>query len=71
MEGYDLALSGVQFRMYARLVSRIRKAGATSIAKALTVDELGLDLQEQCWLSYFAGAFLETIKKTKDQRYYV
>ena len=66
-----MALSGLQFRMHGRLISRIRRAGATSVAKALTVEEIGLDLQERYWLNYFAGAFLETIKKTKDQRYYV
>ena len=41
------------------------------MTKALTVEEIGLDQQERYWLDYFAGAFLETIKKTKDQRYYV
>ena len=57
--------------MHQRIVSKIEKAGATSIEKAVTVEEAGLDLQEQAWLNYFAGAFLEIIKKTEGQRYYV
>lgn len=57
--------------MHYRIISKIEKAGATSIEKAVTVEEAELDLQEQEWLNYFAGAFLEIIKKTKDQRYYI
>jgi hypothetical protein len=57
--------------MHHRILLKIEKAGATSIEKAVTVEEADLDLQEQVWLNYFAGAFLETIKKTEDQRYYI
>jgi len=57
--------------MLYRISSKIEKAGATSIAKAVTIEEAGLDVQEQQWLSYFAGVFLGKIKKTKDQRYYI
>jgi len=39
--------------------------------KAVTAEEAGLDLQEQGWLNYFAGAFLGRIKKTEDKRYYI
>jgi len=35
------------------------------------IEEAELDLQEQQWLNYFAGAFLGEIKKTEDKRYYV
>jgi len=66
-----LSLSGFQFRMHYRIISKIEKAGATSIEKAVTVEEAELDLQEQEWLDYFAGAFLGEIKKTKNKRYYV
>ena len=52
-------------------MAKIEKAGATSIEKAVTVEEAELDLQEQQWLKYFAGAFLDKIKKTEDKRYYV
>jgi hypothetical protein len=54
-----------------RLASKLEKAGATSRGKAVTVEEAGLDLQEQAWLPYFAGAFLGRIKKTGDKRYYI
>jgi len=57
--------------MHYRIISKIEKAGATSKEKAVTIEEADLDLEEQQWLNYFAGTFLGTIKKTKDQRYYV
>ena len=66
-----MSLSGIQFRMRHRIISRIEKAGATSKEKAVTIEEAELDLQEQEWLSYFAGGFLSTIKKTEDKRYYI
>jgi hypothetical protein len=68
---FDLSLSGLQFKMHYRITSKIEKAGATSIEKAVTIEEAGLDMQEQQWLNYFAGAFLGKIKKTEDKRYYV
>ena len=57
--------------MKGRIISKIKKAGATSKNKAVTIEEAELDLQEQHWLNYFAGAFLGEIKKTADKRYYV
>jgi len=57
--------------MRQRIVSKLKKAGATSIQKAVTIEEAKLDLQEQLWLDYFAGVFLGKVKKTKDQRYHV
>jgi len=57
--------------MRYRIVSKIEKAGATSKEEAVTSEEAELDLEEQAWLNYFAGAFLGEIKKTKDKRYYV
>ena len=67
----DLALSGLQFRMRYKIISKIEKAGGSSREKAVTIEEAGLDLQEQQWLDYFAGAFLDVIKKTEDKRYYI
>jgi hypothetical protein len=66
-----MSMSGVQFKMQQRLVHKFRKAGAISEEKAVTFDEADLDLQEQNWLDYFAGAFLDTIKKTRDHKYYI
>jgi hypothetical protein len=53
-----LALSGIQFKIKDKILHKLRKAGATSKANAVTPDEAYLDLQEQCWLSYFARTFL-------------
>ena len=66
-----MSLSGLQFKMHYRIISKIKKAGATSKEKAVTIEEAELDLQEQQWLNYFAGTFLGRVKKTQDKRYYV
>ena len=57
--------------MEQQLIRKFRKAGATSIEKAVTVKEAKLDEVEQYWLDYFAGVFLGKIKKTADHRYYI
>ena len=57
--------------MRHKILNKLRKAGAVSKAKAVTIREAALDYQEQMWLDYFAGAFLGKIKKTDDRRYYV
>jgi len=66
-----MSMFGIQFKMHQRLIHKFKKAGAISEEKAVTFDEADLDLQEQCWLDYFAGEFLGTIKKTNDHRYYI
>ena len=66
-----MSLSGIQFKMQGRLITKIKRAGATSIEKAVTVEEAEFDFQEQRWLHYFAGTFLGEIKKTDDKRYYI
>jgi hypothetical protein len=64
-------MSGIQFKMEQRLIRKFKQAGATSEKKAVTLEEAKLDMQEYCWLEYFAGTFLGRIKKTRDQRYYL
>jgi hypothetical protein len=64
-------MSGIQFKMHQKIIHKFEKVGATSIEKAVTFEEADLDLQEQYWLSYFAGIFLGRIKKTEDHRYYL
>ncbi|MGD9130362.1 MAG: hypothetical protein PVH73_02150 [Candidatus Bathyarchaeota archaeon] len=64
-------MSGIQYKMHQKIIRKFRKAGAISWEKAVTFDEADLDLQEQYWLSYFAGTFLGRIKKTKDHLYYI
>ena len=63
--------SGLQFKMQYRIIAKIEKAGATSIEKAVTIEEAKFDLREQQWLDYLSGAIIDKIKKTKDQRYYI
>jgi len=67
----NLSLSGAQFKMRETIINRLKKAGATTKRKAVTIEEADLTLKEQNWLSYFAGAFLGKIKKTEDRRYYI
>jgi len=66
-----LSLSGIQFKMCQRIISKIEKVGATSKEKAVTIEEAELDLQERQWLNYFAGGFFSEIRKTEDKRYYI
>jgi len=66
-----MSLSGIQFKMQYRLISKLRKASATSKEKAVTIEEAALDLPEIYWLDYFAGAFMGKVKKTEDHRYYI
>lgn len=64
-------LSGFNYVVQYSIAAKLRKVGATSKAKAVTVEEAALNSQEQHWLPYFAGVFLGEIKKTDDKRYYV
>ncbi len=64
-------MSGIQYKIEQQLIRKFRQAGATSKEKAVTFEEAKLDMQECCWLDYFAGNFLGRIKKTRDHRYYL
>jgi hypothetical protein len=64
-------MSGMQYKMMQRLIRKFEKAGAFSVESAVTLEEAQLDLQEACWLDYFAGSFLGSIKKTNDHRYHL
>ena len=66
-----MAMSGIQYKMQQRIITKFRKAGAISKEKAVTVKEAKLDMQEEYWLDYFAGVFLGKIKKAENHRYYV
>ena len=66
-----MSLSGFQFKMHYNILHKLKKAGAISKKKAVTIREADLDPQEQLWLDYFAGAFLGKIKKTNDRKYYI
>jgi len=66
-----MSLSGFQFKMRYKILTKLKKAGAVSQDCAVTIDEADLDYQEQMWLDYFAGSFLGKIKKTDDRKYYI
>jgi hypothetical protein len=57
--------------MRYRIIYRLKKAGATSRARAVTIEEAKFTQQEQQWLRYFAGGVLGEIMKTEDKRYYI
>jgi hypothetical protein len=57
--------------MRYRIIHRLRKAGATSKEKAVTIEEARFNLQEQQWLGYFAGGLFSEVMKTEDKRYYI
>ena len=66
-----MSLSGIEHKIEQQIIQKFRKAGAISNEKAVTIEKADLDLQKQYWLDYFAGSFLGSIKKTKDNRYYL
>ena len=66
-----MALSGVQFKIHHKIILKIEKAGGTSQDKAVTIEEAGLNIQEQLWLDYFTGASIDIIRKIGDTRYYI
>ena len=64
-------VSETLFEMQQRIGTKLKRAGATSGEKAVTVQEADFDVLEQNWLSYVAGGLFAVVKKTKDKRYYV
>lgn len=66
-----MSMAGIQFKMEQQLIRKFKQAGATSEEQAVTFEEAKLDMEEYCWLDYFAGTFLGSIKKTRDHRYYL
>ena len=53
------------------IISKLKKAEANSIEKAVTPEEANLNIEEKQWLNYLAGGTLSSIKKTEDGRYYI
>ena len=64
------AASGTIFKMEQSIKAKLVSAGATSEAKAVTIQEADLDMQEENWLGYVAGGLFATVKK-KGDKYYV
>jgi len=63
-------VSGTSFKMEQGIKAKLVAAGATSEAKAVTIQEADLDMQEENWLGYVAGGLFATVKK-KGDKYYV
>ncbi len=63
--------SGLIFKMEYRIRAKLEAVGATSIDKAVTIEEADFNLQELNWLGYLAGGLVSEVKKTKDKRYYI
>jgi hypothetical protein len=58
-------------RMEYCIGDKLRSVGATSIDKAVAIEEVDLDMQELNWINYVAGGLFATVKKTRKKRYYV
>jgi hypothetical protein len=63
--------STVFLRMEYSIGNKLRSVGATSIDKAVAIEEVNLDMQELNWIDYVAGGLFANVKKTRNERYYV
>ena len=64
------SVSATFLAMEQRIRAKLLVVGATSIDKAVTLEEANLDMQEQNWLDYVAGGLFACVKKTKSRKYY-
>ena len=58
-------------QMEYRIGHKLRSMGATSIDKAVLIEEVNLDMQELNWIDYVAGGLFASVKKTRSNRYYI
>ena len=63
--------STVFLKMEYSIGNKLRSAGATSIDKAVAIEEVDFDMQELNWIDYVAGGLFASVKKTRNKRYYV
>jgi len=63
-------VSATFLKMEQNIKAKLLLAGATSIEKAVTLEEADLDMQEENWLNYVAGGLFSCVKKTRNKRYY-
>ncbi len=64
-------VSATFLKMEHSIRDKLRSVGATSIDKAVTIEEVDLNMQEINWLDYVAGGLFGRVKKTRNKRYYV
>jgi hypothetical protein len=58
-------------KMEYSIGDKLRSVGATSIDKAVLIEEVNLDMQELNWIDYVAGGLFASVKKTRSNRYYI
>ena len=63
--------STVFLKMEYCIMNKLHSVGATSIDKAVAIEQVDLDMQELNWLNYVAGGLFASVKKTRNKRYYV
>ena len=63
-------VSATFLKMEQSIRHKLLLAGATSIEKAVALEDADFDMQEQNWLDYVAGGLFFCVKKTKNKRYY-
>ena len=63
-------VSSTFFKMEQRIRDKLLSAGATSVDKAVTMEEADLDMEEQNWMDYVAGGLFSAVKMTRNRRYY-
>lgn len=63
-------VTGTVFKMEEGIKAKLAAAGATSEAKAVTIEEADFDMQEVNWIGYVAGGLFAVVKK-KGNKYYV
>jgi hypothetical protein len=64
-------VSTVFLKMEYSIGDKLRLVGATSIDKAVAIEEVDLDMQELNWIDYVAGGLFASVKKTRNNRYYI
>ena len=63
--------STIFLKMEYSIGNKLRSVGATSIDKAVVIEEVDLDMQELNWIDYVAGGLFASVKKTRNNRYYI
>ncbi len=60
-------VSATFLKMEYGIRAKLSSVDATSIDKAVTIEEVDLYMQKQNWLDYVAGGLFASVKKTKNK----
>ncbi len=63
-------VSATFLKMEQSIRAKLLLVGATSIEKAVALEDADFDMQELNWLDYVAGGLFSCVKKTRSRRYY-